>query len=183
MNTRAPSFGPQIRARRMQMQLSLTELARRSGLSIPFLSQLERGHTGISLESLQQLARGLEVSLNFFVPQSSNPCPVRSPREFQQFWLGNSDVTYAHIGSRDAECRLEALLIVLPPKSGEEVLKHQGEAFLMVLQGSLSLCLGGHKHLLEMGYTAHLKAGTPYTWSNPTEHEVRLSWVGTPKIF
>lgn len=176
-------LGSQIRARRMQLQLTLTELAGRSGLSVPFLSQIEHGHSGVSLESLQQLARGLEVSLNFFTHNPDGPCPVRSPQQFQHFSLSGSQTRYAHIGSSDSECSLEPLQVVLPAGCAEEVLQHQGEVFLTVLQGKLSLCLQGQEHLLLAGHTAHFKPGTRYTWHNPTDQEVCLMWVGTPKVF
>jgi transcriptional regulator with XRE-family HTH domain len=177
------SVGRQMRARRMQLQLTLTELAKRSGLSVPFLSQLEHGHSGVSLDSLQQLARGLEVGLDFFVHSPDGPCPVRSPRQFQHFLLSDHQTRFANAGSRDSECVLEALQVVLPAGCNEEGLEHQGEAFLVVLQGKLSLCIQGEEHLLHSGYTAHFKPGASYSWRNPSDSEVRLMWVGTPRVF
>jgi len=176
-------IGQQVRARRMQLQLSITDVSRRSGLSVPFLSQLERGNTGASLESLQEIAKALEVSLSYFIHQPSRPNPVRQPQQFQNFFLGASDIAYARMGSGDSECHLEPLMVVLPPKCKEDTLRHMGEVFLMVLQGKLNLCIEGKEHRLECGHTAHFKPGIRFSWRNDTDHEVRLAWVGTPKLF
>jgi len=53
-----------ILVRRMQLRLTLTELSKRTGLSVPFLSQVEKGVRGLSLTSLKSIAEGLGVSMN-----------------------------------------------------------------------------------------------------------------------
>lgn len=56
------SLGEFIRSRREATQRSIRDLARLSGISNPYLSQIERGIRRPSAEILQQIARGLEVS-------------------------------------------------------------------------------------------------------------------------
>jgi transcriptional regulator with XRE-family HTH domain len=175
-------IGQQVRARRMQLHMSLTDVAKRSRLSVPFLSQLERGNTGASLESLTQIAQALEISLSYFCEASPHN-PVRAPQQFQRFSLAGSEVVYARMGSSDDECRLEPLLVMLPPYSAAEPPTHTGEAFLLVLQGRLGLWLNSEERTLEAGHTAHFRPGAHYTWRNPTPEEVRLAWVGTPRLF
>lgn len=175
-------IGQQVRARRMQLHMSITDVAKKAGLSVPFLSQLERGNTGASLESLQHIAKALEVSLSFFC-ETTYHNPVRSPKQFRQFVLDASEVNYARIGSEDTECHLEPLMVLLPPRCASATLRHVGEVFLLVLQGSLSLCIEGKEHRLETGHTAHFKPGARFSWRNDSDQEARLAWVGTPKLF
>ena len=60
MTVAAPSpVGGQIRSRRQQEGLTLVELAERSGLSQPFLSQVENGRATPSMESLYRIATAL----------------------------------------------------------------------------------------------------------------------------
>ena len=176
-------IGQQVRARRMQLQLSITDVAKKAGLSVPFLSQLERGNTGASLESLQEIARALEVSLSYFYENHTGHNPVRTPQQFQHFSLGGSDTAYARMGVADSECHLEPLMVTLSPRSTAETLRHMGEAFVLVLCGKLSLCIEGKEHYLETGHTAHFKPGIRFSWRNDTDQEVQLAWVGTPKLF
>ena len=178
-----PTIGPQIRSRRLQLQLTLTELASRSNLSVAFLSELERGLIGASLSSLQSLAEALEVSLSYFVPSPGPQHLVRGPKQFQHFVLQDSKVGYSRIGSSDSECQLEPLMLVLPPQCSEHSPHHQGEAFVLVLRGKLKLCLQGQEQLLKSGETVHFKPGDHFTWHNPTDKETRLVWVGTPRMF
>ena len=57
-------MGPRIRALREGMGLSLRDLANRSGVSAPMLSQVERGETSPTLAIAGRIAGGLELSLS-----------------------------------------------------------------------------------------------------------------------
>src|SRR5918911_4100959 len=59
-----PAIGPRVKALREAMDLSLRELAQRSGVSAPMLSQVERGETSPTLHVAARIAEGLELSLS-----------------------------------------------------------------------------------------------------------------------
>ncbi len=58
------SIGPRVRALREAMDLSLRDLAERSGVSAPMLSQVERGETSPTLAVANRIAAGLELRLS-----------------------------------------------------------------------------------------------------------------------
>jgi transcriptional regulator with XRE-family HTH domain len=60
----ADAIGPRIRALREAMDLSLRDLAERSGVSAPMLSQVERGETSPTLLIARRIAHGLELRLS-----------------------------------------------------------------------------------------------------------------------
>lgn len=177
------NLGDRVRSRRMQLQLSIVQLSKRSGLSSPFLSQLERGQTRASFESLLKIAEALEVSLSYFEHKPTKLGAVRAPEEFHRFSLAHSEVTYARMGLGDRESQLEPLLITLPPDAKAQSLNHSGEAFFTVVEGRLRMCLEGKEYGLEEGHAVHLKPGTHYTWHNDYPHPTKLIWVGTPQLF
>src|SRR3954452_10270686 len=57
-------IGPRVRALREAMDLSLRDLAERSGVSAPMLSQVERGETSPTLQIASRIAHGLELRLS-----------------------------------------------------------------------------------------------------------------------
>jgi transcriptional regulator with XRE-family HTH domain len=57
-------IGPRVRALREAMDLSLRDLAERSGVSAPMLSQVERGETSPTLAIAGRIAAGLELRLS-----------------------------------------------------------------------------------------------------------------------
>ena len=59
-----PAIGPRVKALREAMDLSLRDLAVRSGVSAPMLSQVERGETSPTLQVAARIASGLELRLS-----------------------------------------------------------------------------------------------------------------------
>src|SRR5437660_8332406 len=60
----APALGPRVRALREAMDLSLRDLAERSGVSAPMLSQVERGETSPTVQLAARIASGLGLRLS-----------------------------------------------------------------------------------------------------------------------
>jgi transcriptional regulator with XRE-family HTH domain len=58
------ALGARVRALREAMDLSLRDLAERSGVSAPMLSQVERGETSPTLQVAARIASGLELRLS-----------------------------------------------------------------------------------------------------------------------
>jgi transcriptional regulator with XRE-family HTH domain len=56
------SIGEYIREQRQRAKVSLRQLAEATGVSNPYLSQIERGLRKPSAEILQQIAKGLRIS-------------------------------------------------------------------------------------------------------------------------
>src|ERR1700757_1482150 len=58
------AVGPRVKALREAMDLSPRDLAERSGVSAPMLSQVERGETSPTLQVATRIAHGLELRLS-----------------------------------------------------------------------------------------------------------------------
>jgi transcriptional regulator with XRE-family HTH domain len=59
-----PSVGPRIKLLREGLNLSLRDLAERSGVSAQMLSQVERGETSPTIAVAERIAAGLELTLS-----------------------------------------------------------------------------------------------------------------------
>src|SRR3954467_5275053 len=57
-------IGPRVKALREASSLSLRDLAQRSGVSAPMLSQVERGETSPTLTVAPRIAAGLDLRLS-----------------------------------------------------------------------------------------------------------------------
>ena len=60
------NIGEIIKKLRLEHQLTLKEVAERTGLSISFLSQVERSKSSITLQSLSRIAEAFNVSRSYF---------------------------------------------------------------------------------------------------------------------
>jgi transcriptional regulator with XRE-family HTH domain len=63
-NSSATRFGLAIRQRRHELAISQEELAERSDLHRTYISDIERGSRNPSLESIERLAKALEIKIS-----------------------------------------------------------------------------------------------------------------------
>lgn len=178
----ALSIGPAVRARRKRLGLTLAQLAAQSGLSAPFISQVERGHAAPSIVSLLALAKGLGVEVSYFlsVPKPSQIVRRASKREVID---AGFSARYVRLSGKHEERKLEALLIEVPPGNGTPTATRDGEGFWYVLSGVLEMTVGAERFSLGAGDSAHFDQRHPYSMKNPGDDVLRMLWVGTPALF
>ena len=77
MANESETIGQRLRARRVELGRTLAEVADQSGLSIPYVSNLERGRGNPTLEALGALARALDIPLASLLGESSPMEPLQ----------------------------------------------------------------------------------------------------------
>jgi transcriptional regulator with XRE-family HTH domain len=174
-------IGAAIRDRRKRLGLTLQAVARLSGLSAPFLSQVERNQAYPSLLSLEAVARALEVEIGYFtsVPQPHDV--VCKAGDEDRIGI-ESPVVYERLSGRHAERKMEALRLTIPAGLAAPTTRREGEGFWYILAGRMQVRMGRKTFVLEAGDSAHFDQRHPYDMK-ALEEEVRMIWVGTPAIF
>ena len=194
-DTSSSQVGPRIRAFRKQRGLTLRSLAARSGLSIGFLSQVERGISSIGLTALGSVASALGQSVaDFFDAQpaaATDPVVVPLPRHFTltrdenavtQYVSGQQ--TYRMLSERGAGLVLEPMLVhIAPGGRRENAYGHAGEEFAYVITGELLYEVDGVEHRLRPGDSVHLRSSVPHSMYNDTDEVTTVVSVVTPRLF
>ena len=175
------SIGRRLRQLRTKRSLSLAEVAAAAGISVGFLSALERSQMTASIGTLRRLARYYRTNiLDFFDPSESNTRLVRPAKR---------KVLEAGPGVRMellawGNTVMEPHLFRVAPHAGSgESYAHEGEEFLFVLRGELLMELAGEEYHLKRGDSFYFESATPHHWKNPGRSETWLLWVNTPPTF
>jgi transcriptional regulator with XRE-family HTH domain len=178
----APLPGQRLRRLRARRGLSLAQVARATGVSVGFLSALERGQTRSSVATLRRIARFYRTNiLSFFEAAEENPRVVRrAQRKILETTPGVRMELLAW-----GRTAMEPHIFRIEPGGGSgESYAHQGEEFLHVLRGQFEIWLGGKEHyLLKTGDSLYFESATPHRWKNPGETETSLLWINTPPTF
>lgn len=174
-------IGDAIRDRRKRMGLTLQQVAKRAGLSAPFLSQVERSQAYPSLLSLEALARALEVDIDYFT-RAPSPRQIVARAGDQVRIDIESPVVYERLSGRHAERKMEALRLTIPAGLAAPTMRRQGEGFWYILSGRMEVRMGRRTFILDAGDSAHFDQRHPYDM-RALEQDVRMIWVGTPAIF
>lgn len=177
-------LGQRIKEFRQARRLTLKELSARTGFSVSFLSQVERGLSSLSISSLQAIATALGEPMVRFFPAPVTPNYVHRPADHAPFRLDGSPITYVSLSGNFPSRTLEPLLVTLPPRlPRQEPFSHPGEEFAYVLSGELLLDIDGTPHRLAAGESIHFPSRSLHTFANPGAEPAVALWVVTPKIF
>lgn len=89
-----PRLGPAIRKRRKQLQMTLQALCDASGVSVGYLSQVERDNATPTLGTLAQIADALGVGLEYFIAAPKPADGLTRAEQRPRFSLPNSPLGY-----------------------------------------------------------------------------------------
>jgi DNA-binding transcriptional MerR regulator/quercetin dioxygenase-like cupin family protein len=177
----AGSMGLRLRLLRLKQDLSLAEVAGAVGISVGFLSAIERSHMSASVVTLRKLARYYKLNiLDFFDPAQANPHRVR-PSERKRLDVGPGiQMDLLAWGNTVMEPHL---FTIAPGAGSGDAYAHEGEEFIYVLRGVLNFALEGAWYLLHPGDSFYFESDTPHTWRNTGKTETVVLWVNTPPTF
>jgi DNA-binding transcriptional MerR regulator/mannose-6-phosphate isomerase-like protein (cupin superfamily) len=174
--------GQRFRRLRTRRRLSLAQVARATGLSVGFLSSLERGQMRSSVATLRRIARFYRTNiLSLFETAGDNPRLVRPAQ--RKVLETNAGVRMELLAWGNTA--MEPHLFRVKPGGGSgESYTHEGEEFLHVLRGTFEIWLGSTEHYrLNAGDSLYFESSTPHRWRNPGRAETWLLWVNTPPTF
>lgn len=177
-------LGLMIKRQRLEKNLTLTELAARTGVSASFISQIERGVSEPSLSTLGKIASALGVSMFQFLPSERDDNPVVRRDERKRIAIPKSNVIYELLSSGSNKNMEMIQGRLLPGEvSSEEPLTHPCEECTLVLRGRLEVVLGERRYVLEEGDCIHFDSTIPHVLRNAGEEEVVFVSGSTPPVF
>lgn len=164
----ARTIGARLRGARQQQGRTLDHVSGAAGLSVAFLSRLERGAANASIGNLIGLATALGQPLAGLFEDVVTTSPryvLRRAGESASSWL-RSPAGYAwrRLGGDLRGARLDAFELVFPPATRKpiELVAHEGEEFLELARGRLEFRLGADRFEMAPGDTLHFDASIPH---------------------
>ncbi len=188
---RLQEVGRRIRHLRRKRELSLRRLSEQCGLSVGFLSQIERGLSSFSIPSLRSICQALDVSLAEMLVMSNgpgkaflaDPRPSAITRGDNRSYVSLSDVStkYRFLSATFPGRRFEAFIGEMAAGSVHDLHRHEGEEFGYVLEGGLDLLIGEEHHRLGPGDSYHLLGTTAHRCAACEAQGAKVLWVQTAR--
>lgn len=179
---KASPVGARLRRMRLRKGYSLSKVARAAGVSVGFLSALEREQMTASVATLRRLARFYRINiLALFNPSDANPGRVKpTDRKVLDAGPGVRMELLAW-----GNTLMEPHLFRIAPSAGSGAsYAHDGEEFLYILKGKLEISLpNGELQLLEEGDSFYFESTNEHHWKNPGKTETLVLWINTPPTF
>ena len=179
-----PAVGGRIRRAREARGLSVRELATRSGLSAGLVSQVERGLTDPSLQTLRVIAKVLNTPLfDFFADSDPEDVAVVRADSRMSIRSPHGALTYERLSPGSG--RLEMLAGVLQPggSSSDDAWSHPSEECVVVTAGTLVVQVSGQDHQLGPGDSCYFDSRLPHRYVNTGRDEARFTLAITPPSY
>jgi len=175
------SFGARLRQLRTQRGLTLKELAAQSGLSRAFLSRLESGDRQASISAALTLSKIFHVSLASLFELSVIEPHCTIVRSGDAVEKSANGLKYTPLSNTGGMFNVQPIRVKVSPfRRGNEHYHHEGEEWVYVLRGQLTLSLLGKTYDLDEGDSAHFESRFPHRLIARGGREAEVLVVAAP---
>ncbi|HEX3243243.1 MAG TPA: XRE family transcriptional regulator [Solirubrobacterales bacterium] len=171
--------GARVHALRDAMGLSLRDLAERSGVSAPMLSQVERGETSPTIAVAAKIAAGLDLTLSQLLRLDEGEHVVVSRgqgrRSSRRGGHRFEELTPPLPGQR-ADVSLHTLEAGAATGGAKDPPMHEpgSRETAVVLSGTVALVVDGSRHELGEGDAVTFDADLPHHFENESDDDARF---------
>jgi transcriptional regulator with XRE-family HTH domain len=174
---RGPTLGSALKSIRLERQWSLADASSATGLSISTWSKIENGQRSLTYDKLLQLSRALDVDIaRLFSEDAQNAGPDlhvgrRSVQRGEEGFVIEAGIyTYRYLAQDLVRKRFTPVLMELHARSineFEDLLRHEGDEFAIVLEGVAELHTEVYEPLrLEVGESVYFDSRVGHAYLN-----------------
>ena len=178
--------GRLFRRLRKNKGLRLRDASRLTGLSVSFLSSLEREVSGASVATIQRLTAAYGTTMLELFGGSGTAAADRLVRagEALVLHLGDESVQIEQLARGATQLEPQLFILGLGATS-DGAYAHAGEEFLYLLSGAVTVWVGDDEtyRLTHAGDALTFPSTMPHRWRNDAGGETRLLWINTPPTF
>ncbi|HEX2784542.1 MAG TPA: cupin domain-containing protein [Ilumatobacteraceae bacterium] len=177
-------IGGRIRELRKAHGRTLQDVASVVGISVSYLSQIERDVSRLPIAVLKEIADTLGVHMNWFFPTGQQG--AEEEREIIVRAGNRRNLTFTGLGiteellSPNLAGPLEMLISTIHPGADSEFYSHDGDEAGLVMQGTLQLWVNDSHFRLEKGDSFAFASTEAHRCANFGDQPVKVLWVITP---
>ncbi|EWH21095.1 DNA-binding protein [Bacillus haynesii] len=166
------------KAPQKRKKMTLKEVSEKTGLSISFLSQVERSLCSSTLLSLRKISEALGVSPSYFFPDTIRADKDMIRRAADRRVEQKTSFTYSDLSGNVPNPLFVPILVTLLPgdKKGTPF-SHEGQEFIYVIEGTLTIIFDDIEYDLSPGDSIHIDSSRPHNWFNKTDKPVQFIFV------
>ncbi|SIT16477.1 cupin domain-containing protein [Paracoccus saliphilus] len=173
--------GATFRHLRKQQGISIQELARRSGVSVGMISQIERDLANPSMRVLTAIRRALNISMQAMFSDDQPDL-----REEPPFVRRADNRPFIDLGTLQKELltsggnhNLQIMILTIAPgaSSGNTALSYPAEKGGLVLEGELVLSVDQREARLKQGDSFVFDSALEHGFRNEGDRPARILWV------
>jgi transcriptional regulator with XRE-family HTH domain len=178
-------LGQRIKTLRKMRDLTLTDVAKKTGIDQATLSRMENGLMVGTIHSHMRIANALGIPLPDLYKDTLDKLSETKEKSFTK-----KIETFSHAGGAVAELltsgilqkKMMPVLLKIKPKGYTETEEYPRftERFAYVMKGEIEIVVGKEQKTLKEGETFYFDAGQPHCFKNNSKTEAWCLSVMTP---
>jgi transcriptional regulator with XRE-family HTH domain len=177
--------GKKLKTIRLKNDMTIQDLAHKSGVSSNMISRIERGLTIPSVEILMKISLVFDKSINYFVEEvkTTHEVVFSSPGSRAKTVYDDSDNMHTESftsGLRDPQFTSFFCTVKKGGTSGTSEMYHPGDELIYVLSGTIRIEIVNEVHILNDGDSLSFKSHLPHRWDNIGETDAKVIWTLSP---
>lgn len=163
-------IGKRLKELREMQDMSLEQFSRISGIDKDKVKNIEDQRILPDLGTIVKLSKALRIGTSFLLGEKSgysySVMRKQDRQNIQRFSTGSMDrpnYQYQSLASGIKDRHMETFLVTLTPDTGNVALSsHDGEEFLVVMEGAIRVVLGNKEEILKEGDSIYYLATIPH---------------------
>jgi transcriptional regulator with XRE-family HTH domain len=177
-------LGERIKRKREILNMPLSDLSKKVGISVSALSQIENAKAFPSIITLKTIADSLYSTVGELIGENEtltkNPLIKAEDSKFVK--VNDSGTRLFLLSHHDSGKQMEPykLIFIKNSDSSEIMSEHPGQEFVLVLEGKLLMILDNNQFILEKGDNFYYNSNIPHSIKNIGESSAKIMWIVTP---
>lgn len=179
-------IGKKIKELRKSRGMTLTELAKRSGIQLATLSRIENMKMTGTLDSHLNIAKALGINITQLysdtIKEEEEKIEVRSPKSATDVFIHSEKSSYEILTGKVLSKKMMPVLLKVEPggKTAKEQNAAGTEKFVFVLEGSVTAVISGEPYPLAKHNTLYFDAANEHYFENREKTTAKVLCVITP---
>ena len=178
-------IGKQLKEIRQNKNMTLAQLAQKSGVQIATLSRIENDKMTGTLQSHLNIAQALAVDVTALykdIIREENPADLKIAQNTADVYQHTDQSSSEILVSQVLGKKMTPFLIKLGPQrqTPQEQNKSGTEKFIFILDGKIEAKIGRETYALAKNSSLYFDAGLPHQITNKGKTGARLLCVATP---
>lgn len=170
-------IGAKIKEIRKKKQMTLQILSEYTGLSLGFLSNLERNLTSPSLENLKVICDVLDISITELISTEKKEKLIIRKKDIKilEYPQYNQTVSYIDFGVTE---QVHEIMTILPgTPASDNISRHLYDEAGTVMEGELTVSLEGTEYILHEGDSIYIKRDVAHSLYNHSDKTCISYWI------
>jgi len=175
-------IGRRIKVFRVQKQVTLEQLAQKTGFTKGYLSKVEKSKKSPPVSTLGIIARALGVTISALLGEEAPRTSFCLVRKDERPLIARNGTAFGYsyeaMAYKYPNKTMEPFILTLPVKPKKRTIyQHEGEEILFVIQGTMRFLHGNEEHIVNEGDCIYFDSGIPHWGESVGPEEVKCFMV------